>query len=499
MSPFFCVDKQTTHDMGIYTFTNAQMKGPDLCFVIHQTSVAPLGFETQGPLLYYPMAESLSRNKDTDEIFHCKCPRDKLDPDCNQKNIVMGLFYDKNITTSHYDDVTSVITINIPTNQIKFALILQKYLIDDPITGDLKMQLHFLDFFKTSLVITDNYGYFNLRNQEAYNTSFSRNIGLRANATNDEVHLATWKTICPWGTCGSFVFQITSDQSVDAFLAMNNNNYQAGLAPFLNGTFNNTKVIGIKYALPFYYNFTEAGLSESYRRSTPSCDKYNKTTQTCQTASYFYHKTVLKRQMCENTIYNSAVMDSFINTSPVAVVQPYYQCRNTAKAALVNSVGNAAGTAGIVSAIFMLIAGIFFRKLHNRRALAQAKKMALEERENGGEESLLRHKVALLTSREARQVDDSIDKKTMTAMFDTIKCLVNTMTDEKRRVDGKDRSRRYFPPASGKEDSSFIDLQSKFKKLTDIVDFDFNSSHLTNISKSTKGNNEEESKHGPYI
>lgn len=97
----------------------------------------------------------------------------------------------------------------------------------------------------------------------------------------------------------------------------------------------------------------------------------------------------------------------------------------------------------------------------------------------------------------------------MDAMFHTIKSMVHTITDLKNRVDVEDRSRDQVASShssrmrgnlgpgdtNGKGDSSFIDLQFQFKKLTDIAEFDFNESHL--ISKSTVGKNEEESKSDP--
>lgn len=190
----------------------------------------------------------------------------------------------------------------------------------------------------------------------------------------------------------------------------------------------------------------------------------------------------------------------FAGTSPVAVVQPYYQCRNTAKAALANSVGNAAGTAGIVAGMFMLLAGIFFRKIHNRRVVAHALRKAQEEKElleNGGE-SLLTNKIALLTSRESRQIDVKVDDKTMSAVFDTLRSVVQLANDQQETLLRlQKQSDDPYLISSVKEVPNLVNLQVNFKKLIDIVEFDYNESHLTNISKA-KGtpvvNDGEESK-----
>lgn len=206
-------------------------------------------------------------------------------------------------------------------------------------------------------------------------------------------------------------------------------------------------------------------------------------------------------------------------------------------------------TSGIVAAIFMLIAGVFFRKIHNRRAIAQALKIASMKKDieaNGGEFSLT-YKKAVLTSREMKHIDGKIDDKTMAAMFETLKsvtqlakdqqdtntylqnivmCQQDTLMRLQNREDGVDvelsdqipsksgpkeripspypyRSKRQitiqkrsdkknavqFPTkisnptnSSGNKVSSLIELQVNFKKLSEIVEFDFNESHLSILS-----------------
>lgn len=344
MQPFFCLDKEALHKQGIFNMTNAQIHGPDLCFIVHQTNDQNSIGDTLASLLYYPISQSLYYDAENPIVYHCECPRDAKNPVCNKKNMAMGLFYDKELSTSHYNQDTGVITTSIPTNQIKFALILQKYLLDDPINGDLKIQEHFLEFFGSA------YFSFLVRDILVDNVTITNKANVSVNATFGDLHAAKWKEICPWGTCGSFVFNIQSDSSVDAFLSMNRNMYQAGFAPFVNGTYKKTtEKIKTTY---YYFNntkhdvYTNSNYSQEMTRLHGSCDHYNSTTSNCTHNKHSYINTILKTQMCENTVYDSAVMDSFINTSPVAVVQPYFQCRKTAKAALFDAVGNAAGTAG---------------------------------------------------------------------------------------------------------------------------------------------------------
>lgn len=89
MSPFFCVDKHAVREQKIVMINDAQLNGPDLCFVIQQTEI---GLQ---PLLYYPITQSFSQNTTSSIYDHCKCPQDTLNPDCNKRNMVIGLFYDK--------------------------------------------------------------------------------------------------------------------------------------------------------------------------------------------------------------------------------------------------------------------------------------------------------------------------------------------------------------------------------------------------------------------
>jgi hypothetical protein len=89
MSPFFCVDKHAVREQKIAMIDDAQLNGPDLCFVVQQTEI---GLQ---PLLYYPITQSFSQNTTSSIYDHCKCPQDALNPDCNKRNIVIGLFYDK--------------------------------------------------------------------------------------------------------------------------------------------------------------------------------------------------------------------------------------------------------------------------------------------------------------------------------------------------------------------------------------------------------------------
>lgn len=210
--------------------------------------------------------------------------------------------------------MTKGITATIPTNQLNLALTLQKYLLDDPIDGDYKMQTHFTNFFITSLDQTDNNGRFISPGKIYPNKKTLKDANLQANATYGDLHQASWASICPKKTCGSFIFHISSDENVDAFLPMNNYHYQAGLAPYINDTFTDTNLIKRQI---------------SYKCNSDG-KNYNASTGTCSSQEIIYHNTIQKRQMCENTIYNSAVMDSFIATPPVDVRELYFKCTKTA-------------------------------------------------------------------------------------------------------------------------------------------------------------------------
>ena len=107
-------------------------------------------------------------------------------------------------------------------------------------------------------------------------------------------------------------FSSARDQTVSAFLPLNKYNFQARDSPANNRTFGD-----------------------------PS--------------------NVLKQEMCTNTVYSDAMFNNFITSVPSPFVQPYFECQKRAFAAFQEAAGNAAGIAGGLSAVGMLLFGILFK------------------------------------------------------------------------------------------------------------------------------------------
>ena len=82
----------------------------------------------------------------------------------------------------------------------------------------------------------------------------------------------------------------------------------------------------------------------------------------------------LLQVMCQNTLYNEKTMMAFMNNKPLSLVQPYFLCALSSGAAFSLAVGNAAGTSGLVASMAMLFLGYAFRRIHNKRAKAHARK-----------------------------------------------------------------------------------------------------------------------------
>ena len=245
MDPFFCVDKQALKDQGIMRLTDAQIKGPELCFLVKPTKFKPIFF--------YPMSMSQYIGSDLIAV-QCECPRDQLNSGCNDRNSLFNLFYDMDR--------------NDMTKPIQFALNLQKYLLDDPVNGDLKMQqvVQPVAGGMWDICPMDGAAFANV----SYITG--------SNVTGNEYLAAGWTEVCPWGSCASFLFSSNQDEAGQTFLPLNQHLYQARNAPWLNNTY--------------------VSSSGSIRR----------------------------REMCENTVYNAAMMDAFIASPPTLLVEPYFEC-----------------------------------------------------------------------------------------------------------------------------------------------------------------------------
>ena len=82
-------------------------------------------------------------------------------------------------------------------------------------------------------------------------------------------------------------------------------------------------------------------------------------------------------------------MNALMSKKPLSLVQPYFLCAMSAGASFSLAVGNAAGTAGIVASMAILIMGYAFRRIHNKRAKGQAKKRLEQLKEQAAAKAAL--------------------------------------------------------------------------------------------------------------
>jgi hypothetical protein len=276
MDPMFCLDKKALQGGLMPWITNRQVSGPDVCLLATNSAT--------DPVLFYPMVMSMWQNPVTGQYKHCKCPDDKLQPECNERNFVVGMFYD--LANS--------------TKTIELAMKLQKKLVDDPVNGDLAMQDYFAEFFASALYINppDNTRFTKMKG--AYNiltgNEFTGRNGdvsfIDPTITYGDYHKDRWKYVCPGQSCGAFVFRSVKTALNDVALPLNKYSYEARLGPSVNG------------------NYTGHGFNFP-----------------------------LAREMCMNTIYYEPTMNSFASTPPVQLIQSYYECKYRSYTALKNAVG----------------------------------------------------------------------------------------------------------------------------------------------------------------
>jgi hypothetical protein len=276
MDPMFCLNKKALKSGLMPWITDRQVSGPDVCLLVTNGATSPVFF--------YPMMMSMWQNPVTGEYKHCKCPDDKRQPECNERNFVVGMFFDL---------VNS-------TKTIELAMTLQKKLVDDPVNGDLAMQDYFAEFFASALYInppanaryTKTKGAFNILTGNEFTGKNGNSPFINTSITYGEYHLQRWKYICPWQTCGAFVFRSVKTALNSGALPLNKYNYEARLGPSVSG------------------NYTAHGFTFP-----------------------------LSREMCMNTIYHEPTMNNFADSPPIRLIQNYYECQYRPQTALKNAVG----------------------------------------------------------------------------------------------------------------------------------------------------------------
>ena len=297
-APIFCVDLGAVRARGILPLTDAQVRGPPVCFLVEQTvnnKKAPLAPSL--PLFYYPFTLSMYLDAAA-APRHCTCPNDINVEDCNARNYLVSFFYDMDRTDS--------------TKPLRFALQLQRFLVDDPVDGDVKMQRFLFPFLASVWMISAPGGVPFKDFPSVFNSTL----------TGQQYHMRQWRRVCPWGTCAAVAFNSVLGATLAAFLPINRYYFQSRNSPLLNATY-----------------------------GTPP--------------------NVEPREMCANTLYSPAAMASFIKNAPLPLVQPYFECSKKTWPAFQEAAGNAAGIAGGIASTGLLVLGFLFKFVQNQRARRQ--------------------------------------------------------------------------------------------------------------------------------
>jgi hypothetical protein len=208
--PIFCADIKGLRDKYKLDISDAQVSGPPICFLVKGAAFRPIFF--------YPITAALNYNLLTAQETICTCPDDMHVAFCNERDFVIAMFYD-----------TDRAIANI-TKPFEFALSLQQFLIDDSSNGDLYMQRYVANFLSSSLYLSYTPGNANYEPQSGWNLSAGMpgyyDYSFLQNMTYSELHMSEWQKICPWGTCGAFVFESYKVNLLDQFLPLNKYNYQ---------------------------------------------------------------------------------------------------------------------------------------------------------------------------------------------------------------------------------------------------------------------------------
>ena len=209
------------------------------------------------------------------KFIHCACPDNRETVECQQRNFVVALFFDQ------AQDLTQ---------SFKFGTNMQQLLVNDPVNGDLTMQDRVTPFISSSLQLAPLFN-------GALNDIVAPNTPDYAfmHGTAAETHKIEWENICPWGTCGAMVIQTYKGVDNNEFLPLNTAEFQIAQDPALTDTF------------PFPLKDGKA--------------------------------IRLPRTMCENALYNHNAMIRLAAKPPVSLVQPYFQCRDSAVSSLTAMAG----------------------------------------------------------------------------------------------------------------------------------------------------------------
>ena len=225
MEPVFCVDKKALQKT--LKLTNSQVSSAiPICGFVH----GPV----DTPLFYYPIAVSVYNVYATSETFgqykHCSCPTDNVNAKCQQRDFVVSLFYDLG------GDILK---------SFQFGANMQKFLVDDPVNGDLTMQDFVTPFISSTLQLAPMFGGGTADLQPPTSPRYAFMHG-----TARETHQIEWFKICPWGTCAAVVVETYKGVENNEFLPLNAYNYEIAIDPSITDTFPFNTTAGKVIQLP---------------------------------------------------------------------------------------------------------------------------------------------------------------------------------------------------------------------------------------------------------
>jgi hypothetical protein len=282
MEPVFCLDLKAVNAKYNLNLESVYLNGNPVCFLVKGSM--------DYPILYYPVALSAYGDDLTGEYLHCKCPESRSVLTCNQRDYVFSLFY----SFPGQDPNTGIAN---PVSALALALQLQRMLVDDPISGDVKVQEFVSPLISSAWQIAPEWGPAAV---DSTQDSYTDANGVYhdysfMHGTFGNTHLIEWKKVCPNGNCGAVLFETYKGTGNNEFLPLNKYEYQVTQNPAISDT----------------YLFSNKSGKHVY----------------------------LKRMMCENALYIPGAIEKLSERPPVSIIQPFFQCHDTVLAGLTTAAG----------------------------------------------------------------------------------------------------------------------------------------------------------------
>lgn len=244
----------------------------------------------------------------------CSCPVDSMESSCNINDFLIAYIQD---------------TLN-PTSISRLGRIAQKFLLDDPIDGDIHLMKHFEDV--VSFATSGNYylgyadtsitAYTSPSSGNYYDNYWAQNMswnGLLGDA---------FGSLCAYngGHCQAVVFEVVAFEGYEK-VALGMNKYEVRLNQFIE----NPAMI---YDASIADNVTQAS--------------------------------------CVDSITQSAALAGLAAKPPVVLIQSYFSCHTTTDAAFFQSIGNAAASAQLYLSFVFTAMGILFSIYYSRSPAAKS-------------------------------------------------------------------------------------------------------------------------------